>query len=109
MKRIPISMLLFFIIVLLSFNLSYAQNIPSPEEFFGFKMGTEGELVHWNKVLEYFDLLSQRSDKVMLQDLGESTLGNRFILVVFSSPENLRNIEKYRRINKQLADPRGLS
>ena len=85
------------------------QSIPSPEAFYGFKMGADGKLAHWNKIVEYFDLLSERSDRVMVKNLGETTLGNAFLLAVFSSPGNLENLERYRRISKKLADPRGLS
>ncbi len=86
-----------------------AQDIPTPEQFFGFKMGTDGKLVRWDKILEYFKLLDESSDKLIVQNLGESTLGNPFILLIFSSPDNLKNLETYRQINKKLVDPRGLS
>ncbi|MFC1476966.1 M14 family zinc carboxypeptidase [candidate division KSB1 bacterium] len=109
MKRSDIFYILLVGVFLFQVQPAAAQSIPSPEDFYGFKMGTDGELVHWNKVVEYFHLLASRSDKVIVRDLGESTLGNPFLLAIFSSPDNLRNLEKYRQINKQLADPRGLS
>ncbi len=86
-----------------------AQQIPTPEEFYGFKMGADGELAHWNKIVEYFNLLSDRSDRVQVENLGETELGNPFLLAIFSAPDNIKNLEKYRQISKKLADPRGLS
>jgi hypothetical protein len=86
-----------------------AQDIPSPEEFFGFKMGSDGKIAGWEKIVEYFNVLDDRSDRVIVKTLGESTLGNPFILAIFSSPENLKDIDKYRMISKKLADPRRLS
>ena len=86
-----------------------AQDIPTPEQFYGFQMGADGKLAHWDSIVEYFNLLSGRSDRVLVQNLGESTLGNPFLLAIFSSPDNLKNLEKYRQINKKIADPRGLS
>jgi len=71
-----------------------AQEIPTPEQFFGFQMGADGKLAHWNRIVEYFKLLSSRSDRVVVQNLGESTLGNPFLLAIFSSPDNLKNLEK---------------
>lgn len=106
MKRNLLSIVL--LIVFFAANAT-AQSIPSPEEFFGFKMGTDGELVQWDKVVEYFNLLADRSERIIVQNLGESTEGNPFILAIISSPDNLRNLEKYRQISKKLADPRGLS
>jgi len=102
---------LFIACIILCFSTTplTAQQVPSPEQFYGFKMGAEGELVHWNKLVEYFNMLGERSDRVIVEEIGKSTLDNPFLLAIFSSPENLRNLDKYRRISKQLADPRGLS
>ncbi|MFC2141841.1 M14 metallopeptidase family protein [Acidobacteriota bacterium] len=86
-----------------------AQKIPPPEQFYGFQMGADGKLAHWDKIVEYFNLLSSRSDRVLVQNLGESTLGNPFLLAIFSSPNNIKNLEKYRQINRKIADPRGLT
>lgn len=85
-----------------------AQPIPSPEAFFGFRMGADGELAHWDRIVEYFQLLDQRSDRIKLEVLGESTLGKPFLLAIFSAPENLQNLEHHREISRKLADPRGL-
>lgn len=110
MRRFSIcSILLIVSILLLAVAPLAAQQIPSPEEFFGFRMGTDGELAHWYKIVEYFNLLSDRSERIIVENIGESTLGNPFLLAVFSSPDNLDNLDKYREINKNLADPRGLS
>ena len=109
MKRNSLSIVLILVIAAILTTNAAAQSIPSPEEFFGFKMGTDGELVQWDKVVEYFNLLADRSDRIIVQNLGKSTEGNPFILAIISSPENLKNLEKYRQISKKLADPRGLS
>ncbi|MFC1729632.1 M14 metallopeptidase family protein, partial [candidate division KSB1 bacterium] len=102
---LPIAVCLCFIVT----TAVFAQQIPSPEQFYGFRMGAEGELAHWDRIVEYFETLDDRSERVVVQNLGETTLGNPFLLAIFSSPENLRNLESYRQINKKLADPRGLS
>jgi hypothetical protein len=85
-----------------------AQEIPTPEAFFGFPMGADGELAHWDRIVEYFQLLDQRSPRVKLEVLGESTLGKPFLLAIFSSPENLANLDRYREISRKLANPGGL-
>ncbi|KPK91232.1 hypothetical protein AMJ80_07525 [bacterium SM23_31] len=109
MKRFSIcGILLISFLLFLAVMPAAAQRIPSPEEFFGFRMGADGELAHWNKIVEYFNLLSERSDRVTVENLGESTLGNPFLLAIFSSPDNLNNLDNYREINNKLSDPRGL-
>ena len=33
-----------------------AQSVPSPEQYFGFRIGADGELARYPKILEYFAL-----------------------------------------------------
>ena len=86
-----------------------AQTIPSPEDFFGHQMGADGKLAHWDDMLEYYDLMNEESDRVLVRDMGPSTLGNRFLTVFVSSPENLANLDELQRLNAILQDPRGHS
>ncbi len=81
-------------------------SIPSPEEFFGFPMGAEQELAAWNEMVDYFQLVDQRSDRVLVQELGKTTLGKPYLLAIVSSPETIRGLPRYQRMQKQLADPR---
>ncbi len=86
-----------------------AQQVPSPEEFFGYRMGADRKLAHWDDLLRYYDLIGEQSDRVLVRDMGPSTLGNRFIVLFISSPENLGNLEELKRMNAVLQDPRGHS
>ena len=94
MRRNPLCIVLLIAIFAILTANATAQSIPPPEKFFGFKMGADGELVKWDKVVEYFNLLANRSDRIIVQNLGESTEGNPFILAIISSPDNLKNLEK---------------
>jgi len=85
-----------------------AAAIQAPEQFFGFRIGTDGELARYPKVLEYFQHLAANSDRVKYEELGKSTLGNPFALVTISSAANLKNLNRLVDINRRLADPRGL-
>jgi hypothetical protein len=86
-----------------------AQDIPSPEEFFGFQMGADGKLAHWDQLLEYYALLDEQSDRIHVVNMGESTLGNTFLSIFISAPENLARLDEYKRMNAVLQDPRGYS
>ncbi len=86
-----------------------AQQVPDPTAFFGFQIGTEGELARYPKVLDYFQQVAARSDRVQYERLGETTMGNEYALVTISAPENLRRLDRLVEINRRLADPRGLS
>jgi len=90
-------------------GLGLAQEIPSPEDFFGFQMGADRKLAHWDQLVEYYDLIGAQSDRVQVVHMGESTLGNPFLALYISSPENLANLPELKRLNAILQDPRGHS
>ena len=54
------------------------QQIPTPEEFFGHVMGADRELARWDKLVDYYDMIGERSDRVQVLHMGPSTLGNPF-------------------------------
>lgn len=85
------------------------EKVTSPEEFFGFQLGSDREIARWDKMVEYFGLLEKQSDKIKVTDMGPSTEGNPFLLVIISSPKNLANLEHIREVNAKISDPRGLS
>ena len=86
-----------------------AQQVPTPEQFFGFRPGTDGELARYPKVLEYFQLLAKATDRVKYEELGKTTMGNSYALLRISSPQNLARFDRLVEINRRLADPRGLT
>jgi hypothetical protein len=86
-----------------------AAQAQTPEQFFGFRIGTDGELARYPKVLEYLQHLAKVSDRLKYEELGKSTMGNPYVLATISSPENLARLDKLVAINRRLADPRGLS
>lgn len=83
--------------------------ITSPEEFFGYRLGSDRKIARWDKIVEYFYKIQSESNAVKVVDMGPSTEGNPFLLTIISSPENLANLEHYREINGKIADPRGLT
>jgi hypothetical protein len=86
-----------------------AQQIPSPEEFFGFQMGADRHLARWDKMVEYYQLLDRESPRIHVENMGPTTLGNPFLAVWVSSPENIARLEDIRGMNALLSDPRGAS
>src|SRR5271170_1658920 len=81
----------------------------SPEKFFGFQLGADRKMARWDKIVEYFQLLEKESGgRMKLIDMGPSTMGNPFLMAIISSPANLAKLERFRQINQQLCDPRGI-
>ena len=85
------------------------RNITSPESFFGFKLGEDYKIARWDKIVEYYKLLDQESDRIQVTDLGPSTEGNPFLKGIITSPDNFAHLEEIRQTNQKIADPRGLS
>ena len=85
------------------------QQITSPEAFFGFQLGSDRKMARWDKIVDYFRLLEEQSDKIQVVDMGSSTEGHPFLFVIISSPENLSNLAHLREVNAQIKDPRGAS
>ena len=83
--------------------------IPDPEEFFGHRMGADRKLAHWDRLVEYYELIGGESDRVQVVNMGPSTLGRPFLSIFISSPENLARLDDYQRMNRVLQDPRGHS
>lgn len=86
-----------------------AQAIPSPEEFFGFQMGADRKLARWDKLVEYYHLVDAASDRVQVVEMGKSTLGNPFLAIWVSAPENMARLDAFQAMNATLQDPRGKS
>jgi len=84
--------------------------VTSPEKFFGFQLGSNQKMARWDKMVEYFQLLEKEGGgKLKVVNMGPSTMGNPFLLVIITSPANMDRLERLRQINTQISDPRGLS
>ncbi|HEV8305551.1 MAG TPA: M14 family metallopeptidase [Gemmatimonadales bacterium] len=81
--------------------------LPSPRSVLGFDPGDDRKLAEWPVLVRYFEALARASDRVDYRELGKTTLGAPFVALVISSPQNLRQLDRYRRLNARLADPRG--
>ncbi|MEK6335942.1 MAG: M14 metallopeptidase family protein [Acidobacteriota bacterium] len=88
--------------------LAQNQNVPAPEEVLGFRPGDDRKLASWSQIVQYFQRLDAASDRVRFQEIGKTTMGAPFVYATISSPENLKRLDEYRRIQDQLADPRVL-
>ena len=83
--------------------------IPSPEQFFGFPMGTDRRLAHWDDMVEYYQTVAERSDRMVVEELGKTTMGEPYLLLVISAPETIRELPRFKAMQRQLANPRQTS
>ena len=109
LKLFPKVIVSLFLILLTASLLSAQTVVPSPEDFFGFRMGADYKIASWPQIVNYFKLLDERSDKLRVKTLGETTEGNPFIMVIITSADNMTQLDSYKRIQRSLAKPRGLN
>jgi hypothetical protein len=76
--------------------------IPTPEQFFGFRMGTDNKLARWDKIVDYIKQVSSASDRIRFRELGKSTNGNPFVALEISSADTLKNLDRYKQMERKL-------
>ncbi|HEY4907687.1 MAG TPA: M14 metallopeptidase family protein [Candidatus Acidoferrum sp.] len=86
-----------------------APNVPTPESVLGHKPGDDFYLANYDESREYFHKLAASSNRIKLISVGKTTRGLDWEIAIISSPENLANLDKYKDIEKKLADGRGLT
>lgn len=87
-------------------TLAQNRTIPAPQDVLGFTPGDDRKLASWAKIVEYFQNLDAASDRVMFEEIGKSTMGAPFVYATISAPENLKRLDEFKEIQRQLADPR---
>ncbi len=85
------------------------QEIPTPAAYFGVEIGDPGVLIKHGKILEYYQELARRSDRVRVEMVGESTEGRPIYYAVVTSPANHARLDELMEMNDKLYDPRGVS
>jgi hypothetical protein len=85
-----------------------APRVPEPAAVLGFRPGDDRKLASWASVVEYFKRLDEGSGRVVVEELGKTTMGAPFIMAIISAPENLARLGEFKEIQRQLADPRTL-
>lgn len=83
--------------------------VPTPESHFGHKIGVDNELLDWDKVVTYFQALEKSSDRIKFKELGKTVEGRPQIAVTISSAANIKNLDRYLDIQRQLSDPRKIT
>jgi hypothetical protein len=89
-------------IVLITLN-ALAWPLQTPDQFLGFKLGSDRNLAHYNQIKAYFLQISQESPRVKTLILGKTTLGNDLFMAVITSEANQKELEKYTSITRKLS------
>jgi hypothetical protein len=101
--------LLIFTILLCSLTGSLAQTIMSPREHFGFNIGDNYKLANYTQTEEYFKKIASVSDRVKLVNIGFTEEGRTQYMLIVSSNENIKNLNRYKEISLKLARAEDIS
>ena len=84
-------------------------HITTPLEQFGFDLGGDYHLANYRQFVGYWRKLSQQSDRMVLEQIGTSEEGRPMVMAIITSPENHRNLDRYKEISRRLALAEGLT
>jgi hypothetical protein len=98
----------FFITELVD-HLPLSSCVPPPDAFLHHIIGAPDILDYTKDINDYMRLLASKSPRVKVFNIGTSEEGREMLAVVVSDEENLARLDRYKEINRRLADPRGLS
>jgi hypothetical protein len=104
--RFPASRIVSSALLILAVASSATAAVPTPESHFGHKIGVDRELLDWDKVVSYFYALAKSSDRIRVSEYGRTAEGRPLIVATIADPEALRNLDRYKEIQRRLADPR---
>jgi hypothetical protein len=88
---------------LLACSFALFAGIPTPQQHFGYEPGADYKLASYDEIIGYFKKLDAASDRLTLVEYGKTSLGKPSYLAFISSEENLRDLDRYKAINRKLA------
>ncbi|WP_158824982.1 M14 family metallopeptidase [Mucilaginibacter lacusdianchii] len=85
-----------------------AQTLPSPKQHFGFDIGDDYSLANYTQTEAFFKKLAT-SNRTKYVDIGLTEEGRHQFMLIVSSPENIKNLDKYKDISRRLARAENLT
>ncbi len=92
----------FFAILIFSFQL-FSATVPKPKDILGHEVGEDYFLASYEEATKYLKVLDESTDRMVLLNMGKSTLGRDMFYAVVSSEENIKKIERYKEIARRLS------
>ncbi|MDX1578649.1 MAG: M14 family metallopeptidase, partial [Gemmatimonadota bacterium] len=86
-----------------------AQQLTTPEEFFGHEIGADYVLPDYTQFQAYWQTLATESPRMMLRTIGKTAEGRDQLMAIVTSPENHEHLGRYREIAARLALAEGVS
>ncbi|UCG74708.1 MAG: peptidase M14 [Gemmatimonadota bacterium] len=78
--------------------------VPTPASVIGWEPGEDYRLADYEQIRGYFEALDAASDRIRVEEIGVSAEGRPLLLATISSEANMRSLERFEGIARQLAD-----
>ena len=98
-----------FAVLLLAPRAPGQTQVTPPKTALGWNIGDDYRLATYTQLVDYWKRLAQESPRMQLDTLGLTAEGRPQLMAIISSPENLRNLARYKDIAQRLAHAEGLS
>ncbi len=79
------------------------QQVTTPTQAFGFNIGDDYQLATYTQLQDYWATLARESPRIVLEEIGRTEEGRPHLMAIITSPENHRNLDRYREISRRLA------
>jgi hypothetical protein len=96
-------------LIISSTLLSISQTLPSPKQHFGFSIGDNYKLANYTQTEAYFKKIAAVSNRVSLVNMGLTEEGRSQYMMIISSPQNIKNLTRYKEISQKLAHAENIS
>src|SRR5713101_2174577 len=102
----------FLVVATLSACLLPAQTAPkitTPKEALGFNLGDDYMVANYTQLETYWKKLATESPRMKLESIGKTEEGRDQWMAIISSPDNIKNLAKYKEIARKLALAEGVN
>ena len=85
-----------------------APKVTAPKDVLGFNIGDDYQMATYTQLEAYWKKLASESDRMKLVEIGKTAEGRPHYMALITSPENLKNLAKYKTIVGKLAQAEGV-
>src|SRR5258708_4469040 len=97
------------LLVSVSLPAQKAPQVTAPKEALGFNLGDDYQMATYTQLESYWKKLASESDRMKLVEIGKTAEGRPHYMALITSPENQKNLAKYKTIAGRLAHAEGVT
>jgi hypothetical protein len=69
------------------------------DKFFGFQLGADRKMARWDKIVDSYGVMEKQSaGRMKVINMGPTSMGNPFLMVIITAPANMAKLEQAKRI-----------